>query len=1226
MSEAQAIELRISASAQQAIEELKKLSSAMTRIKTAVSKGLDFSKYSDGIAKLGETIRTSISEDAVARFERMAAAAEKLKGAGAIKVSGAAQAVQPIKAAMESAAGATGPLRSGLRNTSSEIVETASAASKASSGLKGLIERIREAGNAGKHASGGIGGLMKDFMRIAKYRALRTAIKEITDGFKTGVENVRQYSAAIGGDFARDMASASSALATMKNAIGAAVAPALQSLIPILNAVTSAVITAVNALNQLFSLLRGGGSWTRAKTVTESLDGIKKSAGGAGGAIKGLLADWDELNIIQSKGGGGGGGAAGLEYEDMFEEVTEFDERIKAIVSWLQEHMEIVKAAAEGILLTMLAWKLTNGFKLDIAEAIARIAKFALMWIGLTIFIYAAKKAISEFVDQWKNGIDWDNAARAILYSALAIAGLGIAFGKLGVGFGLIGFGIALVINPIKELIETGKLSAAAMFQLAIGVGALGGWIVLVATKSIPKAIKWFLGLALVAYGVVSAFQDVKEQLESGVNYDNFLKLFKDLKIAVLGLAVLFGMKGLGAGLIVSGLTEMIAPVKEFVDQLNQGKSALEALRSISDETFAQFETGVLELGIGISLLTGNWIPLAIAAVVDIVLWAVREWDEIVSAFKKVWEGIGTWVYNNVTMPVGNFFIDLANSVLETINTMLGYINSLFGTSYAMNELIPKIQPIEEQAKETAQIISGNSSEPKRKKNITGTATEEQLQGYTDTAKEAMDTMEDVARQQRELSEQFRKAVEGFDLSSYDNFEQAVDAINQRLKESASAMNAAKEVAEEAASSVEGYEDTIQGVADTVKTAHIDQPVIVKPIVTYDAPQQQDTIEFDVDTAGTGAAVEIPFGAKPELNVDSNAAEDLYDQIYKALGDYNVESPTADKSEYFDNLFDTMLKPFGEMKGLSDDQIGEMADAVYDSWIQYLFSEDWGTGVAGIMEQIQGYFDREKLEIPIENFSALKQNLENYENYYGRNTQKAQKWLDTLFYPTLKSNIDDALKKAGIELTDEAAESIYDNFREMLGKYFSTDDVDWDINIDDLIKNLKEMIETPIPPLDGSELTGSMANLSADVDAEAAKMESSVQRFLNALYMMNGITLRGGVGGTFRFNTLSAKPAYTFASGGFPTTGSMFIAREAGPEMVGTIGNRTAVANNDQIVSGVANGVAAGQAEQNALLRQQNDYLRKLLAKESTVKVEPSAAWGRVNKRSEELRVMGAGV
>ena len=48
---------------------------------------------------------------------------------------------------------------------------------------------------------------------------------------------------------------------------------------------------------------------------------------------------------------------------------------------------------------------------------------------------------------------------------------------------------------------------------------------------------------------------------------------------------------------------------------------------------------------------------------------------------------------------------------------------------------------------------------------------------------------------------------------------------------------------------------------------------------------------------------------------------------------------------------------------------------------------------------------------------------------------------------------------------------------------------------------------------------------------------------------------------------------YAYASGGFPSVGEMFIAREAGPELVGSIGRKTAVANNDQIISGIEAGV-----------------------------------------------------
>lgn len=55
--------------------------------------------------------------------------------------------------------------------------------------------------------------------------------------------------------------------------------------------------------------------------------------------------------------------------------------------------------------------------------------------------------------------------------------------------------------------------------------------------------------------------------------------------------------------------------------------------------------------------------------------------------------------------------------------------------------------------------------------------------------------------------------------------------------------------------------------------------------------------------------------------------------------------------------------------------------------------------------------------------------------------------------------------------------------------------------------------------------------------------------------------------------TISVPSIPYLAKGGMVDAGQMFVAREAGPELVGTIGNKTAVANNDQIVDAVAQGV-----------------------------------------------------
>ena len=89
------------------------------------------------------------------------------------------------------------------------------------------------------------------------------------------------------------------------------------------------------------------------------------------------------------------------------------------------------------------------------------------------------------------------------------------------------------------------------------------------------------------------------------------------------------------------------------------------------------------------------------------------------------------------------------------------------------------------------------------------------------------------------------------------------------------------------------------------------------------------------------------------------------------------------------------------------------------------------------------------------------------------------------------------------------------------------------------------------------------------------------------------------------------------ASGGVVGEGQLFVAREAGPELVGTMGGHTAVANNDQIVAGITQGVASANASQNALLREQNSLLRQILANSGSGVTTGSiaSAFERANRR-----------
>lgn len=76
-----------------------------------------------------------------------------------------------------------------------------------------------------------------------------------------------------------------------------------------------------------------------------------------------------------------------------------------------------------------------------------------------------------------------------------------------------------------------------------------------------------------------------------------------------------------------------------------------------------------------------------------------------------------------------------------------------------------------------------------------------------------------------------------------------------------------------------------------------------------------------------------------------------------------------------------------------------------------------------------------------------------------------------------------------------------------------------------------------------------------------------------------------------------------YAKGGFPDEGELYIARENGSEMIGRMGNKNVVANNQQIIDGIARGVASANSQQNALLREQNELLRALLEKDTGISI-----------------------
>jgi hypothetical protein len=144
--------------------------------------------------------------------------------------------------------------------------------------------------------------------------------------------------------------------------------------------------------------------------------------------------------------------------------------------------------------------------------------------------------------------------------------------------------------------------------------------------------------------------------------------------------------------------------------------------------------------------------------------------------------------------------------------------------------------------------------------------------------------------------------------------------------------------------------------------------------------------------------------------------------------------------------------------------------------------------------------------------------------------------------------------------------------------------------------------------LNASSATTSFVNDWANLQSKTVELKAQLNA--SAQTAWNGAV--GTLNKMFNLNI-----PYLKAEGGYVDSGQLFIAREAGPEMVGTMGGSTAVANNDQIVEGIAVGVRAAESEQNDLLRQQNSILMRLLNKDLTI--SPSVALGQVMARSADM-------
>ena len=159
----------------------------------------------------------------------------------------------------------------------------------------------------------------------------------------------------------------------------------------------------------------------------------------------------------------------------------------------------------------------------------------------------------------------------------------------------------------------------------------------------------------------------------------------------------------------------------------------------------------------------------------------------------------------------------------------------------------------------------------------------------------------------------------------------------------------------------------------------------------------------------------------------------------------------------------------------------------------------------------------------------------------------------------LQNDVIDKLKEKGAKIPDELQKGIDSKPKPKVNLETSS----------------KQEVQSKV----NSATSGVSGNVNVNANMPSTwSMQNSLNNNLRGVSGVINIAFGTGSGGGFRANggvfaNGRWQPIQAYANGGLPSGGQIFIAREAGPELVGKIGKHTAVMNNNQIVDSVKAGV-----------------------------------------------------
>ena len=1100
-----------------------------------------------------------------------------------------------------------------IQKIQSEIDSIQNSAKKAPS----LAEKVKEGFNS---ATEGVSKFFSKVKRIATTMLIRSAIRNLIKDVKEGINNVYEWSKLNSGEFAKSFDTLKAKSQQLKNSIGAAIAPAIQAAIPIINALASAAITAFNYVNQLIALLTGQNYWTKA---TDNVDAYTDSVNKAGGAAKEWLASFDELNVMTSGGGGGGGGSSGIT-SDMFENTTKFNETLKEIVGFIKANFEDIKLIAEGIGVAILSWKLANGF-LETLPVLSKIAGAIGLGATIAVTIAANYKLTNQYLESGKEG--WLIASAlttAIGATAAGVIAKKIFNGKVAgvtVSFALILSAITDIVanvqhTDVEAFSKEGLLtSISAALKAGAGAGVLlktlnvgGMWVLAGAagaaalTFIVSTALKLSTSASNIKWGSFAATQDqintfVQERMFDVTAVANIKQIeVADIKVSDLQ----------------QEINETISQVQSEFNVLKLGIDKKESYKNLLD--YVKGDNGLIKQ---IESLSD-----ANIAMLKVTYGSMQAYDSKGNAISSdtLFAGVEGWntIKNEMTIKgqeLSELLVKGANGQLDT--EMEKYTEKL------LTEFTKSIQKVT-----NAEAFASISYD------------------FQTAMLDAFD------------KKSFDGIITAFEKYTSSN-KDTIEAGWRKVAESWLALANYEDDPEKKAQYQKIAQDIIGGLEKTVAEELDKATSPGRSMITDWITEQVGTIDGDIgrnltDQLHSKGLTSEKFTKIIHEALIGNGMDKAIIPVMDVVGFSGWELLSKDiKKKFLANvtITENTIKEIAKA-GVSATELVELVEwekvkgMAQNDFIKAMSGAFGGNGIVAIKQRFpdikasdiiqfsgwQDFSNTQKLEFidaigkafnSQEAVNAAKTAGMDLEAAIkeGMNSQNedirkmAEKWAEIMGIEIqngdykIKPEVDPNSKPTVEKQIKDVVGNVKTTVKDIAAKFKQGYDKDLSNDVSKVKAEVKpgvtvtqaEQVKTQ------SVIEGIQPTIKATVEAQAKFTNNVKQAFLNALGSITA-TVGGVIAGSIKFK----------ANGGLVNSGDLFIANENGvPEMVGRFGNQTGVANNAQIIAGISQGVYEANEKQNDLLREQNALLRAIYEKDDGSGFPgANSALGRQIKRS----------